>query len=190
MGDGQARRHEKGLDYAGRRPIMGKTIGRGPGGVHSCEVLAMTRINYETCTNCGLCAKVCGGRIIRQAGGRYEVHSYEDWGCFGCGNCMAVCPSRSITVEGLSYDMFVPLEKRTVGFDPFYAALLSRRSVRNYTKKPVARQTIESVIRAAATCPMGVPPTDVEVLVIDRRADIEALLDDVKKQYRGFLFIM
>jgi ferredoxin/nitroreductase len=150
----------------------------------------MTRIEYATCTNCGLCARVCGGRIIREVDGRYEIHSYEGWECFGCGNCMAVCPSRSITAEGLSYDMFAPLDKKTIGFDPLYGALLSRRSVRNYQKRPVLKDAVQSVIRAAATAPMGVPPTAVEVLVIDRRADIERLLVEVRKQYRGLLFIM
>jgi nitroreductase/NAD-dependent dihydropyrimidine dehydrogenase PreA subunit len=150
----------------------------------------MTQIDYATCTSCGLCARVCGGRIIRQTGGRYEIRSYKDWECFTCGNCMAVCPSRSITVEGLSYGMFAPLAKNVMGFDPLYAALLSRRSVRNYKKDPVPKDIVQSVVRAAATAPMGVPPTDVEVLVIDRRADIERLLVDVRKQYRGLLFVM
>jgi ferredoxin len=150
----------------------------------------MTQIDYKTCTDCGLCAQVCGARIIREADGRYEIHSYEDWGCFRCGNCMAVCPSGSITAEGLSYDIFEPLPKKAVDFDPFYASLLSRRSVRNYKKVPVPKEVIQSVIRAAATAPMGVPPTDVEVLVMDRRTDIEELLVEVRKDYRGFLFIM
>jgi nitroreductase/NAD-dependent dihydropyrimidine dehydrogenase PreA subunit len=150
----------------------------------------MTTIDYATCSNCGLCARVCGARIIREAGDRHEIHPYEDWECFGCGNCMAVCPTRSIMVEGLSYDTFQPLPKRIVEFDPFYASLLSRRSTRNYKKDPVPEEAIRSVIAAAATAPMGVPPTEVEVLVIDRRADIETLLTDVRKQYRGLLFIM
>jgi nitroreductase/ferredoxin len=150
----------------------------------------MTTINYSTCKSCGLCAKVCGSRIIRKIDGRFEIRSYEDWECFGCGNCMAVCPSRSITVEGLGYDMFTPLAKKAVGFDPLYAALLSRRSIRNYKKEPVPGDVVQSVIRAAATAPMGVPPTAVEVLVLDNRADIERLLVEVKRQYRGLLFIM
>lgn len=150
----------------------------------------MTTIDYATCSDCGLCARVCGGRIIREIDGKYEIHSHEDWGCFACGNCMAVCPSRSITVEGLSYDLFTPLSGNVIGFDPFYASLLSRRSMRNYKKDPVPKEMIQSVIAAAATAPMGVPPTAVEVLVMDRRADIERLLIDVRKQYRGLLFIM
>jgi len=150
----------------------------------------MAHINYETCTSCGACARVCGGRIIRKVDGRYEIRTYEGWECFTCGNCMAVCPSQSITVEGLSYDMFAPLKKAAVGFDPFYGALLSRRSVRNYKKEPVPRDVLESVIRAAATAPMGVPPTEVEILVLDKRADIERLLAEVRRQYRGLLFMM
>jgi ferredoxin len=150
----------------------------------------MTQIDYTTCKSCGLCSKVCGARIIRKTGERYEIHSYGNWECFRCGNCMAVCPTRSITSEGLSYDMFAPLSQKVIGFDPFYASLLTRRSVRNYKKDPVPKEAMQSVIRAAATAPMGLPPTDVEVLVIEGRADIERLLTDVREQYRGLLFIM
>ncbi len=150
----------------------------------------MTQIDYTTCKSCGLCAKVCGARIIRKAGGKYEIQSYGSWECFRCGNCMAACPTRSITVEGLSYDMFEPLSGSVIGSDPLYATLVTRRSVRNYKKDRVPKKAVESIIRAAATAPMGVPPTDVEVLVMDRRADIEELLTDVRKQYRGLLFIM
>jgi nitroreductase/NAD-dependent dihydropyrimidine dehydrogenase PreA subunit len=150
----------------------------------------MTQINYDTCTDCGLCSRVCGARIIREVGGKYEIHHYEGWECFACGNCMAVCPSQSITVEGLSYDLFTPLPTKGVDFDALRAALLSRRSVRNYKKDPVPRELIRSVLDAAATAPMGVPPTDVEVLVMDRRADIEEILVQVRKDYRGFLTIM
>ncbi len=150
----------------------------------------MTTIDYATCSHCGLCARVCGARIIREADGRYEVRPDEDWECFACGNCMAVCPTRSISVEGLSYDMFTALPKKGVGYEPFYATLLSRRSTRNYKKDPVSREAIQSIIDAAATAPMGVPPTSVEILVIDKRPDIERLLVDVRAQYRGLIGVM
>ncbi len=150
----------------------------------------MTRINHTTCTDCGLCARVCGARIIHEVDGRFEVLSFKDWDCFRCGLCMSICPSRSIKVEGLDYKDFAPLTKKTVDFDTLLASLRTRRSVRNYKKDPVPKDVIKSVIAAAATAPMGVPPTDVEVLVLDRRPDIEALLVEVRKQYEGLLFMM
>lgn len=150
----------------------------------------MVEINQETCKSCGLCAKACAAKIIREVDGEYRIMPLPDWGCFQCGLCMAVCPTRSITVPGLDYDDMGTIPRGEVKFDPFYDMLLSRRSVRSYKKKAVSKDVVVSIMDAAATAPMGVPPSDVEVLVFDGREEIEGLLDDVAKGYKRLLFAM
>ena len=150
----------------------------------------MTTIDYATCSNCGLCAKVCAAKIIRESDGRYRLEPYPDWECVRCGLCMSVCPTRSIRVEGFNYKDFTPLGKQVIGIDPLISSLMHRRSVRDYRPDRVSREALLSVVAAAATAPMGMPPTDVEVLVMDRRRDIDAILPELRKQYQGLLFIM
>ncbi|MBN1572110.1 MAG: nitroreductase family protein [Deltaproteobacteria bacterium] len=150
----------------------------------------MTTIIQETCRRCGLCAEVCSAKIIREVDGRYEYQPYPDWACFKCGLCMAVCPTKSIIVEGLDYRDFPALKKKNVDFDSLYQMLLGRRSIRSYKKDKVPRNVIKSIVDAAATAPMGVPPSMVELTIFDKRADMEALIDMIAKEYEGLLWIM
>ncbi len=150
----------------------------------------MTTIIQETCKRCGFCAEVCSAKIIREVNGRYEYQPYPDWECFKCGLCMAVCPTKSILVEGLDYKDFPALKKQNVDFDSLYRMFVGRRSIRSYKKDRVPRKLIQSIVDAAATAPMGVPPSTVELTVFDKRADIEALIDMVAKEYQGLLWIM
>lgn len=150
----------------------------------------MTVIIQDTCKSCGICAKVCSAKIIREVDGRYEYQPYSDWECFKCGLCMAACPTKSIVVEGLDYKDFPALKKHKVDFDSLYQMLVSRRSIRSYKKNKVPRKLIQSIVDAAATAPMGVPPSVVELTIFDNRPDIEALIDMIAKDYEGFLWIM
>ena len=150
----------------------------------------MTEINQETCKKCGLCAKACAAKIIVEIEGEFRVVPYPDWGCVECGLCMAVCPTKSILVPGFNYDDFSRLPRTKLGFDSVYDMLLCRRSVRSYKKDPVPRDILNSIVQATATAPMGVPPSTVEVLIFDKRDDIEELLIDVAKDYEGLLFMM
>lgn len=53
-------------------------------------------INSDTCTNCGICDKVCFYGAIQNDGSRHWV---EKQNCDGCGLCAQWCPSRSIVLE-------------------------------------------------------------------------------------------
>ena len=150
----------------------------------------MAEINQETCKKCGLCAKACSAKIIIKVEGKYRVTSLPDWDCIECGLCMAVCPTESIKVPSLKYEDMPAIPRGKVNFNSFYNMILPRRSIRSYKKDAVSKDVLKSILDAVATAPMGVPPSKVEVLVFDRRSDIEELLDDVAKGYEGFLSIM
>ncbi|MEI7501485.1 MAG: nitroreductase family protein, partial [Bacteroidota bacterium] len=54
-----------------------------------------------------------------------------------------------------------------------YDALLKlfqrRRSIREFKDKPVEQELIDKIIAAASTAPMGLPPSDVNILVINSK---------------------
>lgn len=58
-------------------------------------------INYEKCTNCGLCWLYCPDMAIYEENGRYLIN-YEY--CKGCGLCSEECPFKAINMvrEGVT----------------------------------------------------------------------------------------
>lgn len=102
---------------------------------------------------------------------------------------MAVCPSGSITITGrrmlpeMRLPMPAPEEIATP--EQLEALLLKRRSVRVFTEKEVERSVIDSILRMASTAPMGIPPSDVEILVFSGREKVGEFRDDVMEYFRS-----
>ena len=135
-------------------------------------------VNQETCTGCGLCSRVCSKKILKMNHEQVEVVDYADWGCCQCGLCMSVCPTRSIQVEGLNYDEFVALPESEIDYVTLEGMLSSRRSIRSFKDKSVEREVLDQVIRVSAMSPIGSPPTNVQVLVLDKREHLDELYQD------------
>ena len=55
----------------------------------------------------------------------------------------------------------------------------ARRSVRNFKDREVERHIIENIISAASTAPMGIPPSDVGILVFQGRDKVKAFRKDL-----------
>ncbi|MBW6467204.1 MAG: nitroreductase family protein, partial [Brevefilum sp.] len=97
--------------------------------------------------------------------------------------CMAVCPQDCIRVDGRDLspgDMF-PLSQ--LDFNQAYASLtdllVHRRSVRNFQDTAVPREAVQQVLDAVTTAPMGIPPSDVEVVVFDNPDAVQRFTADV-----------
>lgn len=144
-------------------------------------------INQETCTGCGLCSRVCSKKILEMNHGKVEVVDYTDWGCCQCGLCMSVCPTRSIQVEGLNYDEFVALPETEIDFVTLEEMLSSRRSIRSFKDKSIKREVLDQVIRVSAMPPIGSPPTDVQVLVLDKQEHLDELYQDTVRCWKKLM---
>ncbi len=102
---------------------------------------------------------------------------------------MAVCPSGSITVTGrrMSPEMRVPMPapEEIAGPEQLESLLLKRRSIRIFSEKNVERSVIDAILKTASTAPMGIPPSDVEVLVLSGREKVGEFRDDVMDYFRS-----
>jgi len=134
-------------------------------------------IDQEKCNGCGLCVDVCSDFNIEVKEGKaFVAEGKAVFGCIGCGHCMAVCPTGAIQVNGrcISPDDLFPLPDKSEM--PSYEALLKlyqrRRSIREFKDKPVDQELIDKILAAAATAPMGLPPSDVSVLVINGKEKV------------------
>ncbi|MCF8069891.1 MAG: nitroreductase family protein [Desulfobacterales bacterium] len=148
------------------------------------DKVAEVIIDHEKCTLCGLCTVVCKGAPLYIENDRVNVDHSRIFGCIGCGQCAAVCTENCITVVGrtlLDGDIAdeLPPEETKATYDQLKSLLLTRRSIRDFKKEEVPQDVIEKIIDAASTAPMGLPPSDVEILVLKGRDKVKQFSDDM-----------
>ena len=136
-------------------------------------------INEETCTGCYACALVCSKKILEIVNKKARVITFDDWECNECGQCMAVCPNQAISIQGLDYKDFSVLPENKVSYSDFKDLLSSRRSIRSFEDKPLDEETINKIIQASSMAPIGSPPTNVKVLVLNNQKDLDALYNSI-----------
>ena len=144
---------------------------------------AIVELDYTKCNHCGLCVNVCKDLTLVFKNERVIINSEPLFGCIGCGQCVAICPNDSITLHGrtLSMEDFVDLPRKEdkADYSKLYSLLLSRRSVRDFKYKEIPVETINKILDCSSTAPMGIPPSDVEVLVINGKDKVKIFSDDV-----------
>jgi len=140
-------------------------------------------VDLETCNGDGICAEVCPENALEMIAGKAATVEERADSCLCCGQCVAVCPTESLQLSKLENRDFRRLEQRAFGYDEFYEFLRLRRSVRVFKDRPVEREAIHKILRAAATAPMGFPPHTTEVAVIDDREELDFLLEELVREY-------
>ncbi len=146
------------------------------------EEAAVVTIDSQKCNGCGKCVAVCSDFEFKVVNGKSTLQGHPLFGCIGCAHCMAVCPEGAIQVTGRSLspeDMFPFLESSArTGYNELLQLLQSRRSIREFKDLPVSREAIDLIIAAAQTAPMGIPPSDVNLLVLDGKEKVRQFSSD------------
>ena len=144
---------------------------------------ALIQIDYSKCNNCGLCVNVCKDLTLQLKNDKVIISSEPLFGCIGCGQCVAVCPNESVSIEGRTLTMndFIPLHpnEEKANYNQLHSLLISRRSVRDFKDKEIPADIVERILKASCTAPMGIPPSDVEVLVLLGKDKVKNFSDDV-----------
>jgi len=149
---------------------------------------AEVAVDYSRCVVCGRCVAVCKGGPLLTADGRLQIDQSRLFGCVGCGHCMAVCPNACISVNGrdLSPDDVreLPALEERAGYDALRGLMLARRSVREFADAEIERPLVDKILEALSTAPMGLPPSDVEVLVLHGRERVREFVSDTISEVR------
>ena len=139
-------------------------------------------IDESKCNGCGLCVSVCKDFSLEIKDNKARVADSPFFGCIGCGHCMAICPKDAIKIEGrcISSDDLEKIQasKNTAGYDDLLRLLRKRRSIREFRERDVEKKIINRIIEAASTAPMGLPPSDVNILVLDSVKKVRAFSFD------------
>ncbi len=137
----------------------------------------------DACRGCGACVDVCPNQVLAVIDGRAHTVAVHASRCIRCGGCAAVCPNGALLLDGFSPEDFPLLGEARAGYDALLALLGSRRSIRRFRDRPVERAVLEQVLAAAATAPMGFPPHTTEVLILDRRDELDHLSRVLRRDY-------
>lgn len=146
-------------------------------------------IDHGKCTVCGACVDVCSGYPLYIENDQLKVDQTRGFGCIACGACAAVCPRDAIRISGRDLspaDVFrIPPAPKRADFDHLNNLLLSRRSTRCFKLQEVDEESIQKIIDAASTAPMGIPPAEVGVCIFRSHQAVQelrrALTDEMVK---------
>ena len=139
-------------------------------------------INKDLCNGCGLCVSVCKDFSLTIENGKVKQSDNPLFGCLACGHCMMICPQKAITIEGRctsTNDLIeMPSKEEAASYKSMLNLLYRRRSIREFKDVPVESELIDKILEAAQTAPMGLPPSDVHVLVFDSKEKVSAFAKD------------
>ncbi len=139
-------------------------------------------IDEKKCNSCGVCVTVCKDFSLELGEDSVKVSDHPLFGCYGCGQCMAVCPKGAIEISGRELtvkDTFdLPAKENAATYDSLVALLERRRSIRDYKDKPIEAEVIQQILDAARKAPMGLPPSDVHVMVLNGKDKTRAFAED------------
>ena len=133
-------------------------------------------IDIDKCNGCGLCVEVCKDFSFKIVDQKVVKSDTPVFGCIACGHCMMICPSGVIAIEGRTLspvEMFnLPDKSTVISYESLLSTLQRRRSIREFKDLAVEPEKIDKILEAAQTAPMGIPPSDVHVLVLENKARV------------------
>ena len=140
----------------------------------------MSQIIVDTnlCKGDGACVAVCPAWFLtlNREGFPEEV---ADGNCILCGHCVAVCPHDALVHKGLPQEAFLPASKKWPSPADIDSFLISRRSVREFKDRPVARETLESLLDVARRAPTASNSQKLHWIVVEDGAKVHGLSAEV-----------
>jgi len=146
------------------------------------QAAAKVTIDPAKCNGCGKCVNVCKDFEFKILNGKALLAEQPLFGRIAFGHFMAICPEGAIEITGrcLSPEdlLLLPDTVQKTDYVALMQLLQSRRSIREFKDQPVPRELIDKIILAAQTAPMGIPPTDVNLLVLQGQEKVRGFSED------------
>lgn len=138
----------------------------------------MLTIDENLCKKDGFCVAECPVAVITMRDNNSFPETVKDaeTACLGCGHCVAVCPHDALSHEAAPLETSTKIDKKlTIDTEQSIQFLRSRRSVRVFKDKPIARETVEQLIEVARYAPTGSNLQLVEWMVFDDKNALREL---------------
>lgn len=152
--------------------------------------MSFIQVDDKKCKKDGICVTECPAGIIKLRDKTKPPEMVEggDQICLVCGHCVAVCPHGALSHRKTPLEVCPPIEDELViSPDQALQFLRSRRSVRHYKQKPVAKETLQSLIDAARYAPTGGNAQDLAWTVHTDADTIKDIADLTVEWMRAFV---
>lgn len=157
------------------------------------KVKAEIKINEHLCKGCGLCVSVCKDFSIVIKDKKVAIAKNPIFGCIACGHCMTICPTGAIKIHGRETspeDLFeLPSKENIADYNQLLSLLQKRRSIREFKDKDIEPEAIQKILDAASSAPMGLPPSDVNVLILNGKEKTKAFAKDFSDYCEGIKYM-
>lgn len=139
--------------------------------IKGMTAMSLITVN-ERCIKCGLCVKECPVYVLKM--GEKGPEEVAGSNCNACGHCVAICPDAAIDNEK------APLERQVDAnefpkLNPQQAEyfLRSRRSIRNYQDKSVAREVLSKLVNIARLAPTASNSQGISYVIVENKQLLE-----------------
>ncbi|MFP4532206.1 MAG: nitroreductase family protein [Desulfobacterales bacterium] len=135
---------------------------------------------YRMADRCNLCMRCVSDCIS----GVWQIENEEPVAalperCNLCSHCVAVCPTEAIVHDKLDPNQVRPIDKKRIDPNACRETVITRRSVRQYLKKPVRRGTVQNLIDLAGYSPTATNSQHVEYTVLTDPARLNKVSEEV-----------
>lgn len=129
----------------------------------------MIHIDLEACTGCRACEKDCPGRAIQVTDGK--ARSVKK--CILCGHCVAICPQNAVSIPDYDMEDVEEYDPKTFHLNPdtYLHAVKFRRSIRNFTDKPISRDQMEQILKAGRYTATARNSQDCRFILVQERLE-------------------
>lgn len=134
-------------------------------------------INYSLCTGCLKCINVCPVKVL-EINDKARAEVIRPDFCVHCAHCMSVCPEKAISADFTESMLGNSTENLNMPtFSQVENFMLTRRSIRAYSKKNVEREKIEKILRIGVQAPTAHNNQDVKFIVVepDKADEVEEM---------------
>ncbi len=134
-------------------------------------------IDRERCARDGLCVLECPLSLLETDAEGFPVPGPRlEEACIGCGHCLAVCPKGCLRLGEVDRsDLPAAPPAPDVPPEALVGVMTTRRSVRNFSDRPVPRPVLEACLEAARYAPSALNLRPAQFLVIQDASAIRDL---------------
>lgn len=130
-------------------------------------------IQQEQCIGCGLCPGECPLGSLRMENGKAVLK--PEALCIACGHCYAVCPRGAVSMPGFASEDTPVTPMESLPAEQLLRGMKSRRSIRQFTGRPVEAEKTDMILEAGRYCPTGGNSQNVHYTILgSRQQELEA----------------